>query len=322
MQFFDQAGPASLGSRLRILSEQLMDQAQSVYDAYGVELRSVWFPVFYALSQKGRQSVTELAAYVGQSHPGVSRTLRELKADGLIEEGKDPADKRRNLVSLSEKGKRQAAKLEEQLVDVHSGVDQMLNQSTHNLWLALQEFEFLLQQKPFDLRVLEARKEREKDDIELVDYTPAFRSAFRDLNVAWISKYFTMESSDYHILDHPDTHIIQPGGHIIVALYKGEPVGVCALVVMDDDTYDFELAKMAVSPAARGKGIGYLLGKAALERAQEVGAGAVYLESNTVLAPAIKLYQKLGFQKIAGRPSPYERCNIQMGYHFDLPKGR
>ncbi len=318
MHFFDQAGPASLGSRLRILSEQLMEQAQSVYDAYGVELRSVWFPVFYALSQKGQQSVTELATFVGQSHPGVSRTLRELKAEGLIIEEKDPADKRRNLVSLSEKGKGQATRLEEQLVDVHSGVDQMLAQSTNNLWVALQEFEFLLQQKPFNLRVLEARKEREKEAVSLVDYNPAYRGAFRDLNVEWISKYFTMESSDYQILDHPDTHILQPGGHILVALYKGEPVGVCALVVMDDENYDFELAKMAVSPAARGKGIGFLLGKAALDRAQEAGAKAVYLESNTILAPAIKLYQKLGFRKIAGRPSPYQRCNIQMGYHFDV----
>ncbi|RYY25293.1 MAG: MarR family transcriptional regulator, partial [Chitinophagaceae bacterium] len=45
---------------------------------------------------------------------------------------------------------------------------------------------------------------------------------------------------------------------------------------------------------------------------RELGARKVYLESNTKLEPAINLYYKLGFKKIAGAPSPYERCNIQM----------
>ncbi|RZL43422.1 MAG: MarR family transcriptional regulator, partial [Pedobacter sp.] len=38
----------------------------------------------------------------------------------------------------------------------------------------------------------------------------------------------------------------------------------------------------------------------------------IYLESNTILKPAINLYHKLGFEKIAGKPTPYTRCNIQM----------
>lgn len=46
--------------------------------------------------------------------------------------------------------------------------------------------------------------------------------------------------------------------------------------------------------------------------AKELGASKIYLESNTILKPAIQLYQKLGFQKIVGRTTPYKRCNIQM----------
>ncbi|MEE8062491.1 MAG: GNAT family N-acetyltransferase, partial [Gemmatimonadales bacterium] len=81
---------------------------------------------------------------------------------------------------------------------------------------------------------------------------------------------------------------------------------------MDGDRY--ELAKMAVSPEAQGKGIGWLLGQAVLDRARELGATTVYLESNTVLEPAIALYRKLGFKRVTGAPSPYARCNIQMEY--------
>jgi len=74
----------------------------------------------------------------------------------------------------------------------------------------------------------------------------------------------------------------------------------------------YELAKMAVSPKAKGKGIGYLLGKACIAKAKQMGANKLYLESNTILKPAISLYHKLGFKKVTGIPSPYERCNIQM----------
>ena len=74
----------------------------------------------------------------------------------------------------------------------------------------------------------------------------------------------------------------------------------------------FELVKMGVSPLAQGKGIGFLLGQACIEKARALGAEKIYLESNTRLKPAISLYHKLGFRKVAGPPSPYERCNIQM----------
>jgi GNAT superfamily N-acetyltransferase len=79
---------------------------------------------------------------------------------------------------------------------------------------------------------------------------------------------------------------------------------------MDKD--EFELAKMAVAPKAQGLGIGYLVGKACIDKARSVGARRIYLESNTTLKPAIQLYHKLGFRKVTGPPSPYERSNIQM----------
>jgi GNAT superfamily N-acetyltransferase len=69
---------------------------------------------------------------------------------------------------------------------------------------------------------------------------------------------------------------------------------------------------MAVSPKIQGKSIGWLLGSAVVNAAKELGASKLYLESNTILKPAINLYHKLGFKKIVGRVTPYERCNIQM----------
>lgn len=92
--------------------------------------------------------------------------------------------------------------------------------------------------------------------------------------------------------------IFRKGGEILVALYKNEPVGVCALLKMNDEYYDYELSKLAVSPKVQGKGIGVLLGQTTINRAKELGGRNLYLESNTILKPAIHIYEKLGFKKI------------------------
>lgn len=147
-------------------------------------------------------------------------------------------------------------------------------------------------------------------NIQIIDYTPNYQADFKAINEEWISKYFVMESTDYKSLDHPQEYILDKGGHIFMALLNGEAVGACALIKMSDVRY--ELAKMGVRPQAQGHGIGWKLGQASLTRAKELGAASVYLESNTVLAPAINLYRKLGFKEIFDEPTPYARCNIQM----------
>ena len=155
------------------------------------------------------------------------------------------------------------------------------------------------------------------EEITIVNYTNAYQKAFRDLNEEWIAAYFKMEAADYKALDHPQEYIINKGGKILVAICDGEPIAVCALIKMNDPDYGFELAKMAVSPKVQGKRIGWTLAQKAIETAMELGARKLYLESNTILEPAISLYRKLGFTEVIGRSTPYERCNIQMELILD-----
>ncbi|WP_211323792.1 GNAT family N-acetyltransferase [Sediminitomix flava] len=154
------------------------------------------------------------------------------------------------------------------------------------------------------------------EEIKVVNYTPDYQKVFRALNVEWIQKYFKMEESDYKALDKPNEYILDRGGAILVALYNGEAVGVCSLIKMDDPIYDFELAKMAVSPKVQGKGIGKVLLKATIEKGKELGARNLYLESNRKLNTAIKLYEKMGFKEVLDRNTPYERADIFMEYLY------
>ncbi|WP_396589512.1 GNAT family N-acetyltransferase [Allomuricauda sp. R78024] len=147
---------------------------------------------------------------------------------------------------------------------------------------------------------------------KIVPFSEVYSSAFKTLNEEWITKYFKMEEMDQVSLNHPKEYILDKGGYIAVALLNEEPVGVCALIKTTYEGFDYELAKMGVSPKTQGKGIGKLLGNHIIEKAKSLGAKRIFLESNRVLKPAISLYLKLGFTEIVGATSPYERSDIQM----------
>lgn len=312
MEFFNKTGKVAIGSRLRMLTDKITEDASSIYDLYGIALKPKWFPVFFVLSHNPFLTITAIAKEIGHSHPSVSKIIREMSARGIITECKDKEDGRLNLIQLSPKGQEIAKQLVDQSADVGTAIDNILKQTSHDLWQAIEEWEYLLNQKSLLKRVQEERKKRERTSIEIVPYNSNYQNIFKTLNEEWIRTYFEIEETDLKALDNPQTYIIDNGGCIFVALYKKIPVGVCALIKMEDGHYDFEFAKMAVSPKAQGKNIGFLLGQTAIKKAIELGASRIYLESNTILKPAINLYQKLGFKKVVGHSTPYKRCNIQM----------
>ena len=144
----------------------------------------------------------------------------------------------------------------------------------------------------------------------VVDYEPRHRDAFRALNIEWIERYFVLEDVDRQVLDDPEGTILGDGGCIFMAEDAGECVGSCALIRMDDGA--FELAKMAVAPTARGKGIGTMLGQAAVDRARTLGATRVELLTNSALGPALHVYRKLGFVDVPLGPTDYRRADVRM----------
>lgn len=77
-------------------------------------------------------------------------------------------------------------------------------------------------------------------------YKPEYKNDFIRLNKEWIETYFKIEASDIETFSHVDD-IVEQGGQIFLALYKGKVVGCCALKY-HDEKQSYELAKMAVSP--------------------------------------------------------------------------
>lgn len=312
MKIYSLVGYAALGSRLRRLADTFTTESEKIYELYGNELSPRWFPVFYMLTQLDEAGITELADAIGQSHASVSQVVRDMVKGGVAETRRGKADGRSSKVTLTQKGKALIPSLRLQCDDVALAVRQLFSESGSNLWSEMESLEYELSQKNLFQRVNEVRKYREGNEVKLIPYTSEYRSAFKSLNEAWITKYWKMEGSDYRALDNPKETIIENGGYIVIAVKDNQAVGTCALICLGDNT--FELAKMAVDERVQGLGIGYMLGKHAIEQAKSMGALRIYLESNTTLEPAISLYRKLGFKRIPLKNSPYERCNIQMEY--------
>ena len=134
--------------------------------------------------------------------------------------------------------------------------------------------------------------------ITIVDYTTTYKTAFKAINQEWIERYFVMEASDNKLLDNPDGEIIAKGGYIAIALLNNKAVGACALLPSHLANFDYELTKMGVLPEAQGYGAGKLLCQAMITKARELNASNLFIESNTVLGPAINLYKKWGLKKL------------------------
>lgn len=151
----------------------------------------------------------------------------------------------------------------------------------------------------------------------IIDWKPEYQDAWKNLNIAWISRDYEVEPVDYETLDDPEKYFLRGGGVVLLAQREsdGEIVGTVALQPFGDGV--LELCKMTVSESARGQGIGELLGQVVLERARQLGAKRVFLLSNASKAyQAINLYFKLGFRCVALESTEFKRANIQMELKF------
>lgn len=146
--------------------------------------------------------------------------------------------------------------------------------------------------------------------VKITDYRPEHQHYFEFFNRSWIEKYFEMEALDEYVLTHPQEAIIEKGGAILMATYEGQLAGTVALIKMEDSTYEF--AKMAVHENFQRKGIAEELSYAAFKKAYELGAEKIILYTNSILKPAIRLYEKLGFQQEEMEHAEYKRADVKM----------
>src|SRR4029079_3918417 len=146
--------------------------------------------------------------------------------------------------------------------------------------------------------------------IEIIDYSGEYANDFRALNLEWLDKYNLTESHDLEVINHPKESILDRGGYIFLAKEGEKIIGTAGIANEGDSVY--ELVKMTVAAAFRGRGISKLLIEKCLEKARELKAKKVFLYSNSQLQTAISLYKKYGFVHVDASNSPLVTADVKM----------
>jgi len=67
-------------------------------------------------------------------------------------------------------------------------------------------------------------------DIKFRKYIAEDATTFKALNVEWLELYFEVEPIDERVLSNPQTEILDPGGHILMAELGGKTMGTFAFL--------------------------------------------------------------------------------------------
>ena len=301
-------GAVMLGSRLKRLAERLQAGAERIAADCGLPTQPSQMPLLTALYRRGPMTVGDTTRVLGISQPAVTRILSRLIELELVSTDRDARDLRSKMISLSQKG--------------HDAMEL----ATTVLWPRLQAAVDEVCDAPVLLDLIAATEQalaeqplecRPSGGLAIRRFTDALAADFYRINAEWIDTMYRLEQTDIDVLRNPRERIIEGGGDI---LFVEDPklgiVGTCALHKTGE--HEFELTKMGVLESARGKKAGEFLLHAIIARAYAMGCDRLYLLSNAKSAPAIHLYEKLGFIHDAGIMEEfgkrYERCDVAMLY--------
>ncbi|WP_343981602.1 bifunctional helix-turn-helix transcriptional regulator/GNAT family N-acetyltransferase [Kribbella koreensis] len=221
----------------------------------------------------------------------LSRLLRILENDGLVEVEQNSDDGRVRTARLTAQGLKERAVLDQRSDDLAASILDPLSESQRaRLIAAMAEVERLLIASTVTVGIADPRHP---------DAKYCLQSYFDELGARFDAGF-----------DHARTisattdELTLPAGLLLVATLHSEPVGCGALKFHQDEPA--EAKRMWVSPDVRGLGLGRRLLTELEKQAAAHGASALRLETNRNLTEAIALYRAAGYTEVpAFNDEPY-----------------
>jgi ribosomal protein S18 acetylase RimI-like enzyme/predicted transcriptional regulator len=316
MDFIKELGYLAIASRMKRMTDRFMRGGSQAYKSLEIDFEPRWFTVFYLLyTQDAPLSISEIAGSLNISHPAVIQTTQMLIKKGLVRSFQDSQDRRIRRVAITGKGKELVNSLIPVWNDFETATLELFEKAGVDMLDIIRRIEAHLDKEDVGTRIINRIKQRQYNEVEILDYTPEYKKYFQKLNYEWLEKYFRVEELDKKILQNPEGIVIKQGGFVLFARTGDKIVGTTAVLKKDEKTY--EIAKMAVTEKAQGKQIGRRLTKEAIARAEEKGAKKIILKTDNRLRAAVNLYRSLGFkatqsESMASGKYERERFGIQM----------
>lgn len=230
---------------------------------------------------RGKSEVAVIRDYLGLDSGLMSRLLRGLEDEGLVETHPAPDDARRRTVTMTDKGQSEFSAYEalsntraQGLLDTHPNRSDLLD--------AMDLIASALGQHA----------------VEFVETDP------RAPDAVWcLSEYFAelarrfQRGFDVHLSRDPEaTDMIRPKGAFFVAMSDGLPIG-CGGLKGHDGAWG-EVKRLWVSPSARGLKLATRLMEVIEATAREMKMDILRLDTNSQLPEAVAMYRRLGWTEI------------------------
>jgi DNA-binding MarR family transcriptional regulator/GNAT superfamily N-acetyltransferase len=243
--------------------------------------------VLYELSKRDNATASDLVAELGLDHGYLSRIVQRFEKQGLIVRTRSKDDARQSHLSLTAKGRKAFAPLDERSHDqVHDILQRLAPGQQKRVTDAMRTIESLIGEQP------------EKPKVTLRAHRPG--------DMGWVvEKHGALYASEYGWNNHIEAITAEIVGAFLknfdpkrercwIAEMDGEIVG-CVFLVRETDKVA-RLRLLMVDPAARGLGVGKRLTEECIAFARHAGYRRITLWTHTVLKAARGIYQALGFK--------------------------
>lgn len=224
-----------------------------------------------------------LRSRLGLDSGYLSRTLRALEGEGLIEVRANAHDRRTRVARLTGSGRRERRALDRRSDEAAESLLAPLDAAQRDrLISAMGEVERLL--IAASVQIIPVDPEHEHACYCLREYVA-------ELNRRSPRRFDPSVGAT--ALPHA---VRPPAGQFLVAYLRGDPIG-CGAVKHHHDA-PAEIKRMWIAPQARGLGLGRRLLRALERCAHEGGATVAHIETSSALGEALALYASAGWVEV------------------------
>lgn len=235
--------------------------------------------------------IRHLRERLGLDSGYMSRVLRSLEEQDLVQVRTSAKDGRVRRVVLTDRGLAERAELDRRSDTLAADILSALSERQRAaLIAAMEQTERLLEASMVSFAV---------EDPASADARWCFKQYFAELAMRFAGGFDPSRS-----IPAAAQELRRPAGVLLLARLRGEKIGCGALKF--HGAAPAELKRMWVRPSARGLGVGGRLLRELERHAREAGARVIRLETNRALREAIDLYRRSGYVEVdAFNAEPY-----------------
>ena len=239
--------------------------------------------VFYELAHREQVTASALAADLDLDHGYLSRILRRFGEEGLLKKARAPADGRQSLLTITAKGRKAFAPLNQ---GSHDQVAELLGGLSEGEQArvvgAMATVECMLGD-PVEPQVVLLRPHRPGD----MGWVTSAHGALYAREYGWDISFEALVAK---ITAEFIENFNPAREHCWIAELDGEPVGSVFVVRKTDEIAKLRL--LIVDPQARGLGLGKRLVDECLRFAKDAGYSSMTLWTQSILTAARGIYQR------------------------------